>query len=242
MRDLLIEYEMYLLDKIECVPEYHFRDVGKLSIEQTVASLIKYVTENIMHWTPEEAYHSLTWKILIDFKLDDIIEKNIEFMPGMNEKEKCNYLIHKCYPAKFRFDFKRCVLRIYGDILSEKKPKWNKKFFNGQEGAIRACICMQAAINRYLYGLSIEELYSYFGNNYQGIKFIKAVKLKKAYEKLYNLPIDFFHYSLPKNQRNDFLFNYYHFMNYYEQENKTHPNKNMQKGAIDDPITKKSNI
>ncbi len=218
MKNLLIEYEMYLLDKIDAFPEYHFKDTGTFAIEQTITALIKYVVEDVLKWTPEDAYILLNWNVLTAFKLDDLIDRYINFIPGMNEKEKCKFLICKCYPSKYHFDTKKNILRIYDDILSSKKAKWNKKFFNGQEGAIRACICMQAAINRYLYGKSIEELYAYFAKYYQGTKFINDVRLKKAYEKLYHLPIDFFHYSLPKSQRNYFLYNYYKFMNYYNQQ------------------------
>ena len=216
MKNSLIEYEMFLLDKIPEFPEYHFQDSSKFTTEQVTASLIRYVIEDVLKWSPEDAYQSLDWKVLRTFKLEKIVRQHMQFLPGMNEKEECQYLVCKCYPNKFRFDLKKCILRIYDDILSGKKNKWNKKFFSDQEGMIRACICMQAAINRYLYGKGIKDLYAYFGDYQQGIHFINMTKLRKAYEKHCHLPIDFFHYSLPKNQRDIFLYNYYKFQHNYK--------------------------
>lgn len=151
MKNLLIEYEMYLLDKIDAFPEYHFKDTGTFAIEQTITALIKYVVEDVLKWTPEDAYILLNWNVLTAFKLDDLIDRYINFIPGMNEKEKCKFLICKCYPSKYHFDTKKIFCAFMMTFCHLKKLNGIRSFLMVKKEPFElAYACRQQSIAIYM--------------------------------------------------------------------------------------------
>ena len=212
-RDLISDYEQLLIGNVEKMPAYHFKGVNKKSTK-TCICLLKYIYEDIMHWAPQEASELFDEKYEKAFKLDGLILKSFDFPPGLTKKEKSKYLAHCCYPNEVGFNKQRLIVKTYEGVL-EKQQKWEKKYFTGEDGLVRACICMQYAINKYLYSYNIAQLYDFFSDSNRAIDFFSKIKLKKVYEALFDLPIDFFHYSLIKEQRDDFLYYYYKFRYYY---------------------------
>lgn len=210
-KSLIIEYENLLLNQSASreLSTYYFAGDTKEK-EKTVILLCQYLITEIFHWDVKQAKISLTWDILQKFALDKIILKYITFPPGIDPKTDMFYLLHLCFPKEVRFDERAHVINIYTKVLNEES-RFPKDFFEGIKGMGRACICLQHMISRYMVFHSIEELYDMFGDTKYINKVLTKYKLKKASSLLFHLPVDYLHYSLSENQRDEFLHQFYCF-------------------------------
>lgn len=213
-KDLILDYEAMLLGNATKLPARYFKYTENKSVAN-LNVLIRYLVENIMQWDINDAKELLSFDILDRFMLASYINKYVTFIPGMSEKEKVRYLLHLCYPKEVSFSKRKLVQYTYEKILNGEEKFWPKKYFQGQDGVIRSCICLQYLIYKYYPFSKVSELYELFSDKEQAIEILSQYKLKKAYEGLYENPLDFFHYSLNEDQRDNFLYHYLKFKNNY---------------------------
>lgn len=211
IKTLTIEYENILLYSYENrnISNAYFSG-DKKSKEKKVIALCRYLIEEILHWTPQEAKDYLNWSIIKKFQLDTLILKFLKFPPGIIPETDIFYLVHLCYPNEIPFNKKNYVLKIYTTTLNGD-GRFPKEFFDGFDGICRACICLRYALSRYYVYMSKEELYELFGVSKNANAFLKKYKLQSACKNLFDMPVDFLHYSLPEEQKDEFLHQYYRF-------------------------------
>ena len=94
--------------------------------------------------------------------------------------------------------------------------KFPKEYMTGINGLVRAGLCLQYMIMTFFAFHSIEEMYDFFADTQKAISALKKYRLYAVYSELFDSPLDFLHCSLPEDQRNDTLYNYYKFVNYYK--------------------------
>lgn len=224
MKDnLLIEYETVLKTcYLSNLANIYMRGDKKAKCKTTL-SLVKYVIEHIYYYTPQEALSYLTLDELYHFKLRKYIEECVSFPSSMNDSDKFKYLLSLCYPKEIHFDLKEWTLDVYKKVLNsnitDKKRNFPLGFFDDEDGMYRACTCLMYVLSRYIIpekAKNLQELYDLFGHKKECIKLLKQYKLYEPLTKFYcDDPVLYLHFTLIDEQKDEFLFKYYEFMEKY---------------------------
>lgn len=215
--DLIASYEDMLLGSNPTFKQDFFV-IQKKSEQKAVIALCRYVFKDLLDMGPRETQELCSKELLCKFELWDLIEKSVEFEPGMTEKEQCEYIAHLCYPKDVGFNKRKYIVGIYEDVMAGKM-KYPKLFFSDKAGMIRGCICLQYVLDKYYSFTTIADLYKLFNDEDKATVILKKNKLFKACFSQYDTALDFLHYSFPTNRRNTFLYNYYKFKRIWDSSN-----------------------
>lgn len=212
-QEVIYEYEQTLLEKKKNIDSeiFCYNDYGN---EKLVIQIFKYAIENIMHWTPKEAYYGLNDKIVSLLKLKHLA-KYIQFPPEFDSDKDYFFIVSKIYPNSIKVNIKERTLIMYQQLLSEELKKFPKRFLEGRDGEMRAAFCLKYAIQNYGTFESVKDLYRAFSGP-EGVEFLKKVKLYLPCTTLFDFPIDFLHASFPESERinNEFIYEMYRFRAY----------------------------
>lgn len=107
-----------------------------------ICQLVRYLVEEILKITPEEALTKVDLEILKKYKLDCLlkyIEKPVEL-----EKTDCSHLIIYAYKGKVREPgAEELTIRMYKKVLAGKVKNFPKNYFlNGIRGEERVKYCV----------------------------------------------------------------------------------------------------
>lgn len=213
-RDILYEYDEYLLGNITSFSR-HFFNNGEKETEENVVVVCKYVIEDILKWSPYEARDGFNKEIVQLMKLDKLIAK-IKFPGELNPREDFFYVVYLIYPDKIKFNERELVLKTYKSVLNGELYKFPKEYLDGNRGIMRICICLQYMLSQYFTFNSIQELYRFFTTP-EGSKALKKYRLYPVFVDKFELQVDYLHQSLPNRTKNEFWYNYYR---YQVKENK----------------------
>ena len=225
-KDIIENYEKALINPKKNGPDPHYFNKmggGQRNAEKYTLSLVAFAIEEILNYSPREAYMYLTKDMLEKLKLLSTIEKYVEFPSGLPDDMYITYLLSLIYPTQIHFSWAKFVTSIYISVTenTKKTPKtkatkrsYPKKFFSGSTGEYNAMICLNTAINTKIKNSSPEELYEMFSNKKKGLQLLKSLKLNIPCKlKFGNDPLEYLHYSLPDEYKNDFLYHFYKFNN-----------------------------
>lgn len=206
-RNLISEYEKVLIDKKKTISSYFFSENidqrEKLALEIMRYGILKY-----LRWTPEQAVTNLNYDILQKIKVFDLISY-LTYPPEINPKQDLFFIVNKLYPGYGEYNFRDVVTNIYKKVLSGEILRFPKKFFDGLNGEVRACICMQYALGYKMF-TSVEEGYKFFSSP-AGANFLKKMKIFGILNAQCWTALDLFHKSLGSETQNDFYYNYFLF-------------------------------
>lgn len=216
-QEVIYEYEQALLGKKKNIDGDVFR-YSSYGNELLALDVFKYAIENIMHWTPDEAYNGLNGKVIDLLRLRHLV-KFVSFPPEFDPDKDFYYIVSKIYPDKIKINIKKRTLIMYQQILSGKIKKFPKRFVEGRDGEMRAIFCLKYAIRNYGTFESTEDLYRAFSDS-AGIEFLKKVKLYLPCTTLFDYPIDFLHATFSKDEQayNQFIYSMYKFRAYDRQQ------------------------
>lgn len=214
----IAEYERLLIGNRKQFSSkiFPFEETGN---QRVALSIFKYAIEELLDWTPQEAYKLLTPKVVQRMKLDGLLSY-IEFPSELTQSDT-EYIVHLIYPRVIKYDFRRYVIDVYEKVL-RNEIKYPKDYMYGNKGLIRASICLQYAIKVKKVFHSIEEMYQFFSSP-EGIQFLKEEKLRQLYSSFYKTPLDYLHHSLPQNLKSDFYYQYYKFLYKFKSMYKRYP-------------------
>lgn len=132
-------YEKILSGELKSFSPYFFSPLYK---KKRLKNLIKYLIEEKLKITPEEALKTLTTKTLKEYKLYNII-KYIE-KPVELDKNDISYIVYFAYPSLNPPNQKELTIEYYKKVLSNKKKSFPKNyFFDGLLGEKRAKYCVK---------------------------------------------------------------------------------------------------
>jgi hypothetical protein len=214
-REIMYEYEQFLLGNRKRFSRYYFKK-DALNNENTALSILKYVFETYLRWTPIEVRDCLNEKIIKQYKLETII-KYVNFPPELDKKKDLFYIAWKLYPNTANITSEDLVINVYSKILNKERNIFPKDFFVGIEGNERLKICLRYAIENYHPFNSIVEMYDFFFTN-KSNSFLKKYKLKKYITEVFDNPIKAVYEMLPEGQNNKLLFDV-KLLEYCELEN-----------------------
>lgn len=202
------EYNEVLVGRKSLIPIFFF---GQSDMEAEIVALkiFRYAFDKYLGWSPEELRDNLNMEIIENLKLTQVL-RYIEFPPEFDSKKDLFYVVWKLYPETANISLTEQVLRIYDKVLSKKMAKFPKEYFNGNEGRIKACICLNYMVNEFMTFDSIEELYAIFASS-EISKIFQEYRMTALCRSLFVNPVDFLHTMLPDNQKIDFLYYFYSF-------------------------------
>lgn len=208
-RELIYEYEMYLLGKSKVFSNYYFRFSDSQN-EKMALEVFKYAFDTYLRWSPEQLRNHLTYDIIERLKLT-VLLKYIQF-PSESERSKDLYsLVAKLYPNKFKESVRDVVCRVYVSVMRGERDKFPKEFFNGTDGRYKALLCFQIMLNNLPPFGSTEEMYQTFAGP-SGVALLRKYRLYTVSAGIFEYPIDYLHAALPKKLKSEYYYHYYRFI------------------------------
>lgn len=211
--EIIYEYEQMLLGKKNMIDSEIFNR-SAYGNEKLALEIFRYAIEEILKWTPKEAFNCLNAEIVTILKLKNIA-KYIEFPPEFNPSKDYGYIAAIIYPDVIKISNKERVLMLYESILNGKTQRFPKRFLEGRDGDMRVAYCLKYAIQNYGTFTGVEDLYKTFSGD-EGLRFLKKVKLHQCSSILFDYPIDHLHscFSAEDQKNNEFLYAMYRFKAY----------------------------
>lgn len=211
---VITEYEDILLGHRENFSKYYF-SFGNYQNQNTALDIFRYAFEKLLKWRPEEVRDSITMELLSKMKLD-LILGYIRFPSELNRDTDLYYIAHLMYPTKIKYTTRDLVLTCYHRLLNKDINRYPKSFFSGEQGMLYASICLQDVIfNKITYN-TIEDLYALFSDTSNVMKILKKNYIDHPCKVLFGTPLDYLHMSLPEKNRDELLYNFYHFQNLFK--------------------------
>lgn len=222
---LLCDYEYTLL---RLKGNYHLKgsdDDEKEAITST-KYLMRYVFENLLHWTPYDVRDYLSYDIIKMFRLENCMDKAINYFPQeLNPKYDLFYIASWLYPDDVPYRKERIIHELYKQIL-EKQKTFTNKFFAPPEGKENFKICLLYSLSQDFINKTPEYIYTYFSDNDKAVQYMKNACLNNHYMKFYDSIIEAVHDALPSGDKNELLMRFILFTNAYDVT------KNSMEGAL----------
>ncbi len=171
--------------------------------EEAALDFLRYVIENVLYWTPEQAYKYLTFDILNRIGVG-FLKNYITFPPEFSKTLDFYLVVVKAYPNEFKIDYKKQVLLVYQRHLSGVIKHLPLVFFSGERGRTNACWCLEWAIQNNG-EFSMEKpapLFRLFTFK-KCESFLKKYKLLEVSNALFPSHLEFLYLTYPEGRRND---------------------------------------
>lgn len=97
---------------------------------------------------------------------------------------------------------KQEIKSSYERVLKGERKRFEKGFFEGEDGRERAKICFREMLKKIGSLENVKQAYDLFASE-AGTRVLEDYKLRSAGRNLYAFPIDFLHQSLPEAERNN---------------------------------------
>ena len=191
------EYENYLLGNSDGYKVVQ-SNMNTGDINNRVISLLKYVFEDLLEWTPYMIRDYISWDLIHWLKLDSAIKK-VEFPVELDKDKDLFYIAHILYPDLISYRKRDYTLALYCKVMNKEKRKFPKNFFSDKNGQDNLKICFSYCVQQNLFDLSLKEQYMYFSNVTKSNNFLKKTGLRVAYYQFYTTVLDLFHDSLGEN-------------------------------------------
>ncbi len=209
--DLILAYDELYLGHTERLPYSFFDSRSPENSHRLALELFRYAVETRLRWSPYEMRDYLTMDHVIILKLKPIL-RFVRFPAGMVPEKSLFFLAWEIYPKTKNREVADVELETYQMFLDDRIYKMPKDFFTGYEGLNRAYNCLIYAINMRRPFPSDEPylIYEFFATK-ECLPFLAEMKLMKICKILRLTPLEYFHYSLKKGQKNEILFHFFQF-------------------------------
>lgn len=178
--------------------------------EERALKILRYAFEYYLEWDQEQIKCNISPGVLKMLKLDGIVRQRIRFPVELEAMENLQYLVHRMYPDRYLYNQRQAIETYYDSVLAGEIKRFKKGFFTEDNGEYRAGICLQRMLQMIGQFSNIREIYDLFAGT-EGRKILSRYKLSSAARDLYELPIDFLHFSLPSGNRDEFYYEYLRF-------------------------------
>lgn len=149
-----MDYENSLIGMNKDIGIYNFygAEAGGANQQRAIVC-IKYVIENVLQWSVEEAIQKFDDYMISLMKLDRVVDF-IRFPTEVKSRDT-RYILSLIYPERIHMNLETMVLDIYKDVLAHE-AQFPREYFAGANGFYRYCICLQYLITHYHPTTSIE--------------------------------------------------------------------------------------
>ena len=210
--NLLNEYEEIMIGNRKVFSDRYFGATRPESQKNALA-VIQYAIEKYLRWKPSVAARRLTKDIVVQLHLNTVM-KYIKFPPEYSRERDFFYAVALIYP-NFSISRRQRIVYVYKKLLDGTIVKFPRAYFMGEDGYVRACVCLQYLISEYLQTeiQDAEDAYTLFASD-RGTFLLRKYKLLKVSEILFETPVEFVHAALPDGERDSFLVLYYNYVYY----------------------------
>lgn len=207
MQGLYREYDDIMIGKKKNFSDRFFQR-GAETNEKMALAVMKYAFVVYMKMKPDALVELLDRRLMDEMHLTGLM-KYIPFPPEYDKKRDFYYIISLISRGHVLTNRDR-VIHVYERVLNGELPKYPKDYFSGSGGMINAGICLDYMINHFVMYEDINHLYFLFASK-KGFAFLKQYKLLKVCRALFDTPVDYLHFILPQDVKNEFFLRYYRF-------------------------------
>lgn len=204
--ELIYEYQQVLLNKSKKIHPLFFSGTA-LSNENLALSILRYVVECLLRWSPHEVAYKFNKDIIDTFALAPILSY-IRIPPEVDESTDFFVYAHKLYPAVIPLDTPQLTLLMYNKVRDGIVKKYPKGFFDDDLGKYRAEICLQYVLSQKEDVQDIPSLYKTFSGP-SAIPFLRRHRLTLAYGYSWDSPLDYLHDTLSEIDKHEALYHFY---------------------------------
>lgn len=207
MNQLFKEYDEILIGKRDVFSQRFFGKENSQSKDNAI-QVLRYAFTNYLRWPPEMIEAHIGPELLDKLRLTAVV-KYIPF-PIEYDRDKDYYYFVTLAFNRHHLSYRDKTIHTYERVLSNAATKYPKDYFTGSAGIVRAGICLQYLISHFVMFSSINELYQIFASE-EGYVKLHDYKLLNACRDTFDTPVDFLHFILPEEQRNQLYFHFYKF-------------------------------
>jgi hypothetical protein len=169
---IIMTYEKILSGEQKSFSPYFFQLQHR---KEKLTVLLRYLIEDKLGFTPEEALERLTMQHLVDYQLHCLlkyIDKPVEFLD-----DDVRHAVYFAYPELPKFTDDELAVMVYQDVLAERRKTFPKNYFLGGDlGERRAVVCFRYLCEHVL-KLDKNGILETFGDS-NGLKVLAQYKLK----------------------------------------------------------------
>lgn len=208
--------------------------------EADALAVVRHIITNILGWTPQEAIDHMTGEIIDMLRIDrlaayviyptDVYEKD-------DRRDGYPWLISRAFPGKTSYNMRDQLLKVYEKVKNRELKQFPRYTFRGQDRDKKLSILLCDYISKNIPSGSVQDLYKAFSTPEKGNVILRKACLYYPYKDYYETPLLYLHIALG-DRADDFLFNYYYFINTYDAVTKeleepnlwmnAHPKENLQ--------------
>ena len=179
----------------------------RAELQGNARDCIRYAVLNIMKWDPQEAYRAITPEYAKRLRFNEIA-KYISFPNGVR-KTDYPFMIQFAFPAEIKIDAIDQIIKTYKEILAGREIKFPRYAFEQDDGEDKAAALLFYYINNNIAMENIPHLYEIFADEKKASAHLRTAKLVRVFSLFYDTPLDYFHFSLPPAERDEFEYAYH---------------------------------
>jgi hypothetical protein len=182
--EVVMVYEKLLNGKAKALSQFFFQPH---KMEERIKILIKYIIEEKMLVTPEEATTKLTMDVMNQYKIKGILK----YIPCPDEygPEDLAYVVYYAYPELPQPSCEELAIKVYNQVLEGKRKNFPKNYFiNSIYGDTRAKTCFKYLCEDIL-KYDKNAILEHFGTS-EGLTILSQYKLKIIMNMVYSSTTD----------------------------------------------------
>jgi hypothetical protein len=184
-----------------------------------VGNIWRYAILHILKWNAKEAEKYMTDELVDKLMLNKTFS-GINFDRGHTYIQDYRFVLQYAFPGEVIFDKRAQAIAEYEHVAklgvwqgNKEYYKYPKKFFLDNDGIERSKILLRYVINLYLSTMTVEELYAFFNDKTSAARWLQRKKLGVPIKLIFLSPIEYLHYSLPVQRRDDIIYYNYKIAN-----------------------------
>lgn len=203
---LQYEYDEILLGNKKVFSNVFFTG-DKLLDNDIALSIIRYVVECYLHWSPQDTRNLFDSSVIKQYKLKTVYAKVI-FPSELDKRTDYFYLAVLLYPNKVNISEEEITIRIFEDVMQGRMKRFPKNFFVGTKGNEKLALCLKHLLEITSAFDDVTDIYKFI-NSKKGIRLLVDNKLYKYIIANFVTVNNAITYALPETQSNELLSNYY---------------------------------
>lgn len=182
--EVVMVYEKLLNGKAKALSQFFFQPKY---MHERITLLLKYVIEEKLCITPEEALTKLTMDVMNEYKIKGVL-KYID-CPDEYGPENLGYVVYYTYPELEKPTCKELAIKVYKEVLDGTRKNFPKNYFiHGTYGEERAIHCFKYLCEDIL-NFDKKQIVDTFGKS-EGLVVLSQYKLKIIMNMLFSSTTD----------------------------------------------------
>ena len=190
--EVVMVYEKLLNGKAKALSQFFFQPKY---LNERITILLKYIIEEKMCVTPEEALTQLNMEVMNQYKIKGVL-KYIDCPDEYGDNDLA-YVVYYAYPELQKPTCKELAIKVYQEVLDGKRKNFPKNYFiNSNYGEDRAKYCFKYLCEDIL-KLNKKQIIDTFGTS-EGLSVLSQYKLKIIMNMLFSSTTDLLETIYPK--------------------------------------------